>query len=211
MKEKTKNQEVKPSFPSKEEIKTAQLACCGRCCTQCESPAEYAWRKRDVDMALLLEKAIAEELTETERDTVKRHWFDNKSVSVIAEKKGINPSAVKRTLERAEEKLERVLRYAVFYQNDLKNESIVPLALGRARVIAAARNAVGGSSGSRITRLRQSQNLTKETLAPALGMSVKRLDELENGAVSDESELGALSRFFNVTVDFILKGESDEG
>lgn len=211
MKRKTKNQEVRTAFPSREEIKIAQLACCGRCCTQCESPAEYAWRKRDVDMAVLLEKAIEKELTETERDAVRRHWFDSESVTSIAEKKGINPSAVNRTLARAEEKLEKVLSYAVFYQNELKNESIVPLVLGRARVIAAARNAKGGTSGDRITRLRQSQNLTREILAPALDMSVKRLGELERDALPHGSELAALSEFFNVTADFILKGESDEG
>lgn len=210
MKEKAEKSEVRTAFPSKEEIKTAQLACCGRCCTQCESPAEYAWRKRDVDMAILLEKAIENELTETERDTVKSHWFDFESVKSIAEKKGINPSAVKRTLTRAQEKLERVLRYAVYYQNEQKNESIIPLVLGRARVISAARNAVGGTSGDRITRLRQSQNLTREILADAVGISPKRVGQLESGVNPGGDELMALSGFFNVTADFILKGDSDE-
>ena len=210
MRKKQKTQEVRAVFPSREEIRAAQLACCGRCCNQCESPAEYAWRKRDVDMAILLEKAIENELTETEREAVRRHWFDFESVTAIAQGKGINPSAVKRTLERAQDKLEKVLRYAVFYQNEQKNENIVPLVLGRARVIAAARNAKGGSSGDRITRLRQSQNLTKEILAPALDMSVKRLGELENDAVPDGDELAVMSEFFGVTADFILKGESDE-
>ncbi|MBQ3044640.1 MAG: helix-turn-helix domain-containing protein [Clostridia bacterium] len=210
MRKKQKTQEVRAVFPSREEIRAAQLACCGRCCNQCESPAEYAWRKRDVDMAILLEKAIENELTETEREAVRRHWFDFESVTAIAQGKGINPSAVKRTLERAQDKLEKVLRYAVFYQNEQKNENIVPLVLGRARVIAAARNAKGGSSGDRITRLRQSQNLTKEILAPALDMSVKRLGELENDAVPDGDELAVMSEFFGVTADFILKGESNE-
>lgn len=203
--------EVREAFPSRDEIITAQRACCGRCCTQCESPAEYAWRKRDVDMAILLEKAIANELTETEREAVRLHWFDFESVTAIAEKKGINPSAVNRTLARAQEKLERVLKYAVFYQNQQKNESIIPLVLGKARVISAARSAVGGSTGDRITRLRQSQNLTKEILASVLGISKKRLDELERDAVPYGDELSALSSFFEVSADFILKGESDEG
>lgn len=210
MRKKKNSGEVRVAFPSKDEIKAAQLACCGRCCTQCESPAEYAWRKRDVDMAILLEKAIENELTETERETVRLHWFDFESVTSIAERKGINPSAVKRTLERAQDKLERVLRYTVFYQSQQKNESIVPLVLGKARVIAAARSAVGGSTGDRITRLRQSQNLTKEILASVLGISQKRLDELESDAVPDADELTALSKFFDVTEAFIMKGESDD-
>lgn len=211
MKKKSKESDVRLEFPSKEEIKTAQLACCGRCCTQCESPAEYAWRKRDVDMAILLEKAIANELTDTERKTVTEHWFDFKSLTEIADMRDVNLSAVNRTLSRAKEKLERVLSYAVCYQQNLKNESVIPVALGRARVIAAARNAVGGNSGDRITRLRQSQNLTKEILASALGITVERLGRLEQGAELMGEEITAFSEFFNVTADFILKGETDEG
>lgn len=210
MRKKEKTSEVRTSFPSRDEIKTAQLACCGRCCTQCESPAEYAWRKRDVDMASLLEKAIANELTYTERETVILYWYESESVTEIAEKRGINPSAVNRTLARAQEKLEKALKYAVLYQNQQKSESIIPVILGRARVIAAARRAVGGSVGDRITRLRQSQNLTRSGLAPVLGISERRLENLEKDAVPDASELLSLSEFFNVTADFILKGESNE-
>lgn len=207
---KRKNSDVREQFPSREEIRTAQLACCGRCCTQCESPAEYAWRKRDVDMAILLEKAIANELTETERNAVTDHWYNNETLTQIAEKRQVSPSAVKRTLSRAQEKLERVLGYAVCYQRIQKNESIVPLVLGRARVIAAARNAAGSTTGDRIIRLRQSQNLTREILAPALDISVKRLGMLEDDALPTGEELTALSSFFNVTADFILKGELNE-
>lgn len=207
MRKKQKTSDVREQFPSREEIKAAQLACCGRCCNQCESPAEYAWRKRDVDMAFLLERAIKNELTETEREAVTDYWYNSETVSQIAEKRGINPSAVKRTIERAHEKLERVLSYAVFYQRIQKSENIVPLVLGRARVIAAARNVSGGTTGDRITCLRQSQNLTREILASALNVSIKRLNQLESDAIPDGNELCALSAFFQVTSDYILKGE----
>ena len=210
MKKKDRNTDVREQFPSREEIKAAQLACCGRCCTQCESPAEYAWRKRDVDMAILLEKAIANELTPTERETIIDHWYNNESVSQIAEKRGINPSAVKRTLTRAQERLERVLSYAVCYQRMQSDESVVPVVLGRARVIAAARNGIGGTAGDRIIGLRISQNLTREILAQALDITVRRLGQLEENEVPSGKELAALSNFFDVTTDFILKGESDE-
>ena len=210
MQKNEKTKDVRTQFPSREEIRTAQLACCGRCCTQCESPAEYAWRKRDVDMAILLEKAIADELTETEREAVTEHWFNFETITSIAAKKKINASAVKRTLSRATDKLTKVLRYAVCYQQNISDENIVPVVLGRARVIAAARNAKGGNSGDRITRLRQSQNLTKEVLAPALGISADRLGRLEQGAIPMGDELEAISNFFSVTADFILKGETDE-
>lgn len=194
-------------YPDKEEIKAAQLACCGRHCSACEAPAEYAWRKREVDMALLLEKAIQTELTETERSAVIMHWFDGESITRISQKNEVSPAAVKHTLDRAKEKLERVLSYAVCYQQNVMKESIIPLAVGRARVIAAARNSTGGKAGDRIARLRQSQCLTAEALGVATGISSLRLIKIERGAEPENSELLALSEFFDVSTDFILKGE----
>lgn len=202
--------DLKVAFPSREEMKTAQRICCGRCCTQCETPAEYAWRKREVDMANLLELAIENELTQTEREVVKLYWYDSETVTSIANKKGINPSAVGRTLSRAKEKLENVLKYAVLYQNDMNNEEVIPVILGRARVIAAAKRTVYRTPGERILGLRQAQNLARESLASALGISSKRLENIENNVTPDADELLSLSVFFDVTTDYILKGESDE-
>lgn len=195
------------NFPDESEIKAAQLACCGRHCTACEAPAEYAWRKRSVDLAILLEGAVENELTPLERETIKEYWYNTKSLSRIAAERGIAPSTVSATLERAQGKLKKVLGYAVRYQHDVNSESIIPLALGRARVIAAARNAVGGTSALRIMRLRQSQNLSREALSKAIAISPSRLERIENAKASpDSEELIALSEFFAVSTDFILKG-----
>lgn len=197
------------SYPSKEEMKAAQLACCGRICSACETPAEYAWRKREVDMSLILEKAIKQELTETEREVVVAYWYDGNAQKEIAEKRGISPEAVKGTLNRAQKKLERVLGYAVFYQQNVISESIVPLAIGRARVIAAARNAKGGNPGDRMLRLRQSQCLSIDALSHATGIAPSRLKKIENGTQPDCDEIIAFSEFFEISTDYILKGESN--
>lgn len=199
-----------PYYPDKEEIKTAQLACCGRHCSACEAPAEYAWRKREVDMALLLERAIEKELTDAERSVVKLHWFDGKSISDISQMNGVTPPAVKKTLKRSQEKLERVLSYAVCYQQNVISESVVPVIIGRAKVISAARNATGGSIGDRISRLRQSQCLTLEALSVATGIRPSRIMRIENGALPDGDEVVAFSGFFSVSTDFILKGETND-
>lgn len=196
------------TFPDEQEMKAAQAICCGRVCTECETPVGYAWRKRDVDMSLLLEEAIEKELSETEKNTVTDYWYDSLSVSEIAALRGITPTAVKSTLQRAQDKLKRVLSYAVKYQRDLNNETVIPLALGRARVIAAARKASGGEVSDRIRRLRQSMNLTREALGKAIGIPTSRLCFLERECSSAEyREIIALSEFFNVTTDFILKGD----
>ncbi len=97
----------------------------------------------------------------------------------------------------------------VCYQQNVADESIIPLALGRARVIAAARNASGGTSGDRLLRLRQSQSISKKSFSEATGISVSRIDSLESGNLPKTDELLVLSEFFDVTVDFILKGERD--
>ena len=90
----------------------------------------------------------------------------------------------------------------------MNNETVIPLALGRARVIAAARKASYGSVNDRIRRLRQSENLSRDALGKAVGISPSRLTAIENGnTLADSREIIAVSEFFNVTTDFILKGD----
>lgn len=200
------------SFPDEQEIKAAQAACCGRYCTACEAPAEYAWRKRSVDLSILLESAIEAELTATEQKIIKDFWFNSKTVTVIAGERGVAPSSVSATLNRAQDKLKKALGYAIRYQHDIDNESIIPLALGKARVIAAARNASGGTPAQRIMRLRQSQNFSRKILSKALGITQSRLENLEHGKASmNLQELTAISEFFSVSTDFILKGADYNG
>jgi hypothetical protein len=140
---------------------------------------------------------------------VKLHWYDGKSVSEISEMNGVTPPAVKKALKRSQEKLERVLGYAVCYQQNVVSESVIPVILGRARVISAARNAKGGSIGDRILRLRQSQCLTYEALGIATGIKPSRIKRIENGALPLGDELVAFGEFFSVSTDFILKGETN--
>lgn len=200
------------SFPDEQEIKAAQAACCGRYCTACEAPAEYAWRKRSVDLSILLEAAIEAELTALEQKIIKDFWFNSKTITAISKERGTAPSSISATLDRAQSKLKKALGYIIRYQHDIDNESIIPLALGKARVIAAARNASGGTSAQRIMRLRQSQNLSRKILSKALGISQTRLENLEHGkAALNMQELTAISEFFSVSTDFILKGVDCNG
>ncbi len=197
-------------YPDEEEMRAAQLACCGRHCNACETPAEYAWRKREVDMSLLLEKAIEDELTQTEKEIITDFWFNSESLTRIAEKRNIRPPSVKGTLERAQKKIERALRYVVFYQQEIMAENIVSVVSGRARVIAASRNRACENVSERIKSLRTSQGLTVERLEKATGITAERIKNLEEGKEIDLSELVTISEFFGVTTDYILKGECDE-
>ena len=139
------------AYPSEGEMRAAQAVCCGRRCSACETPAAYAWRKRTVDMSLLLEKAMENELTVTERETLKAFWFETMPVGAIARLKGISSAAVSDTLARAQEKLKKALRYAVLYQYDtLDEETVLPLAFAGARAVAAARNSRARETGERL-------------------------------------------------------------
>ena len=62
----------------------------------------------------------------------------------------------------------------------------------------------------RINNLRVSQGLTFEKMQKATGITQSKLIEIENGVVSDISDLIILSEFFGVTTDYILKGEINE-
>ena len=196
------------NYPDEDEITAAQKLCCGRCCTACESPAEYAWRKRDVDMSVLLEYAIKNELSEAEQITVRERWFDSLSVAEIATKRGISTASVSVTLKRAQDKLHHALGYIVKYQQGLTDETIVPMIIGRARVIAAARNSSGTSLSQRVRNLRLSQNLSRAALERATSISSGRIIAIESGRTDpDISELETLCEFFGVTADYIIKGD----
>ena len=58
-----------------------------------------------------VQRVIREELTELQREALLGYYFQEKTMTQIAEERGVNKSTVCRTLHRAEEKLRRYLKY----------------------------------------------------------------------------------------------------
>lgn len=58
-----------------------------------------------------IRRVIEEELTQLQRQTLLAYYFQEQTVTQIAEDRGVNKSTVSRTLKRAEQKLRRYLRY----------------------------------------------------------------------------------------------------
>ncbi len=58
-----------------------------------------------------VQRVIREELTELQREALLSYYFQEKTMTEIAEERGVNKSTVCRTLHRAEEKLRRYLKY----------------------------------------------------------------------------------------------------
>ena len=196
-------------YPSEEEMRAAQLVCCGRVCKMCETPTAYAWRKREVDMALLLEMAIENELTEKEKSIVKDKWYNSLSYSQIAANKGISPAAVKQTSERALKKLENVLRYVVYYQRNITDETIVPGSVCQAKAVLSASKMKGHEISERVLNLRLANGFSLDSFSFVSCIPRKRIEEIEGGSVPTVNEIVCLSNIFAVTTDFLLKGENN--
>ena len=56
-------------------------------------------------------RVIREELTPLQRETVLAYYFQEMTIPQIAADRGVNKSTVSRTLKRAENRLQRCLRY----------------------------------------------------------------------------------------------------
>ncbi|MBR3780784.1 MAG: hypothetical protein IKK63_06270 [Clostridia bacterium] len=153
--------------------------------------------------------AIENELTEKEKSIIRDKWFNSLSYSQIALNRGISPAAVKQTSDRALKKLENVLQYVVFYQRDIINESIVPAAAGRAKVILSAKKMKPVEIGERVSKLRLENGFSLRSFSLASRIPHKRVEEIERGCVPSIEEIVCLSEFFAVTTDFLLKGENN--
>ena len=58
-----------------------------------------------------LRRAVRQELSPRQRETVEAYYFENKTMEQIARELGVNRSTVSRTLKRGVRNLERFLRY----------------------------------------------------------------------------------------------------
>ena len=58
-----------------------------------------------------VQRVIREELTPLQREVLLAYYFQEKSITEIAQDRGVNKSTVCRTLHRAEGKLRRYLKY----------------------------------------------------------------------------------------------------
>lgn len=58
-----------------------------------------------------VQRVIRDELTPLQREALMAYYFEEKTISQIAQDRGVNKSTVCRTLHRAEEKLRKYLKY----------------------------------------------------------------------------------------------------
>ena len=56
-------------------------------------------------------RVIREELTDLQREVLTAYYFQEMTIPQIAQIRGVNKSTISRTLKRAEQKLQRYLKY----------------------------------------------------------------------------------------------------
>lgn len=56
-------------------------------------------------------RVIKEELTDLQREIITAYYFQEMTIPQIAQIRGVNKSTISRTLKRAEQKLQRYLKY----------------------------------------------------------------------------------------------------
>lgn len=202
-----KNSSEEFTYPDEKEAQRAVRICCGVCCNACETPVEYAWRKRKTDMAQLLALAIEKELTERERAVIRDYYCGEMSLSKIAAKECIAKETVHTAKIRAEEKLRRVLMYVRMYQQDeICEEKIRPL--NESFAIIRARRSEPDTLGERLEKERVSRGITLKKAEETAGIDSRRLSLFEKGkALPDADEIKALCLLYETTPDRMLDFE----
>ena len=194
--------------PLPDETAMAQLAYDDWERAEAETMAEYISRRRTVDLASLVRQVVDEELTDTERTAIRMRFYENRTPLEIARRLCVGKATAVHTIERAEERIRRYLKYVVQYQYDLLHVPFLPLAVREAMVVSAARYGKADAA-RRLRQLRTGEHLSANKVGAAVGIPQKRLRAIEDGqAVPDAQELLRLAAFYGVCADSILKGET---
>ena len=200
-----KNYELAQNYPDEDEIRQAVKVCCGRCCVACETPVEYAWRKRETDLAFMLDAAIENELTETEREVIRDYYFSGTNCAAIARKRGVAAASVKATRKRAEQKLRQALKYLYMYMRDRPETGENEVCLDNGFSILAAKKGAPGDISGRIRALRVKRGLSGKKASEFLGIPLPRLTELESGGgLPDAEEIKKICSVYSVSFDELL-------
>jgi len=175
--------------------------------SRAEELSEYVYRRRAVDLSFLAAEVVQSELTDSERGVIELIYYRQRRLSDAARELGRDKSTVKRTLVRAEEKIQRCLRYAVEYQYNLKTVPFMPVAVREALAVESWRQYSPKTLGERTKRLRMTENISAAALAKALGQSEAQINAIETGEPPDADTLVKLAAFFGTTADYLLTGK----
>lgn len=175
---------------------------------QSESLDEFILRKRKIELISLVKKVIEAELNEKDKEIVRLHWYESKSVTQTAQALGIDKSTVSRRIEKINDIIYDKLKYAIEYRygNDYSQS---------AKVIVKSKDALcsfvkSDSPADRIRQMRISQALTHKDICDMTGISEKTIEKIECGkAEATATQIAKIAVAFKVSVDYILFGSNE--
>ena len=138
-------------------------------------------RVRKVTLAGLVESIIENNLSDVQREYIKKYWYEQKSTAQIARECGVSQAGVYRTIERANQIIKELMTPVINYHRDLISSDIEPVVLEDSFEICAARKRFGSSLCEALRDMRVSRGIDCKTFANALKISVKELEEIEDG------------------------------
>ncbi|MCQ2485120.1 MAG: helix-turn-helix domain-containing protein [Clostridia bacterium] len=141
---------------------------------------ETVRRVRTVTTSALVEDIIRDNLSEVQRDYIRKYWYEQKNTSEIARECGVSQASVYRTIERANEIIKDLMTPVMKYRENVKNVGILPL-VQEAVEISAAMNSMTESLCENLRNVRIANALSVERLARALKISAGELEEIESG------------------------------
>lgn len=171
-----------------------------------ENAKEYENRIRKLKLLKVMKSVMDNELTPTQKDIVRLHYFENKNGEEIAGMYGLNRSTVSRMLNKIESIITENMRYVFEYSELNLNEEFPPVTVARAIAFITADSAKADSIGKRIRKARLSKLLTQEQVAAATGMTVKRVDMIEKTGNMTVQEMMKLIFFLSVSADYVIYG-----
>lgn len=138
-------------------------------------------RVRRVTTAALVEDIIENKLSGVQREYIKKYWYEQKNTAQIARESGVSQAGVYRTIERANEIIKELMTPVLSYQKNLLLTEVKPVEFEDALEICSAKNSFTESFCEMLRNLRVAQAIKPETLARALKISQKELEEIESG------------------------------
>jgi DNA-binding transcriptional regulator YiaG len=174
---------------------------------QHETIDEYLMRKRKIELISLVKEVIENELIQTDKDIVRLHWYLGKSITETAEIIGSNRSSVSRRLDKINDIIYEKLKYALHYRYGkdfsasakliIKNKDALCIFQEKEETVA-----------QRIKLLRIRQGMTIRDSKEMTGISISRLEAIENNRCQPTAEdIKLIATAYKTSGDYIIFGK----
>lgn len=175
-----------------------------------ESVESYILRQRKAELRELVKKVVKNELSDYDRLIVNLRWYENLSVTEIAEKLGVDRSTVNRHLDKINNVIYDKLKYAIEYRYGRSYCDAAKLIIKSSDAYDCT--VKSNEVSARLMSLRSNQCLSLNEVASLTGIDEERLRILEEqGRKMTMTELKKLCIFYRCSSDYLLFGKKEGG